>query len=80
MILEGIDRPENFPFLYRIDLCFAPKAPIPTSFKVLVSFNDSDSNTCRGTVEDISLDFIDLFLPVILPKQLQQVIGDCVAG
>lgn len=71
----GADGSETFPFLYKIDLCFTPKAPIPTSFKVLISFNDGDSNTCKGTVDDISLDFIDLFLPVILPQQLQQVTG-----
>jgi hypothetical protein len=52
-------------------MSFQPQAPIPTSFQVNIVFNDPDSKTCKGSVAPISLDFQDLFLPPVIPADLQ---------
>jgi len=63
--------PESFPFIYKIVLSFQPLVPIPTSFKVSITFNDREAKVWRGKMDSISLEFQDLFLPIFVPTNIQ---------
>lgn len=63
---------EQFPFQFNFSLHFQPKAPIPTSFQVKISFNDHEAKPCKGELDPISLNFQDLFLPIPIPPQFLQ--------
>lgn len=58
---------DSFPYVYNLTLSFRPYAPIPTSFQVSVNFNDPEAKPGCGAMDSISLDFLDLFLPVFIP-------------
>jgi hypothetical protein len=59
--------------MFRLDLNFVPVLPIPTSFSVTTTFNDTQAKIGQGVMDPISLDFEDLLLPTLIPDNIDLV-------
>ncbi|GAB5353011.1 hypothetical protein AAMO2058_000001800 [Amorphochlora amoebiformis] len=62
----------RFPYVYRFTVALVPRFPAPSSFRATVLFNDEAGNTCRGSLEPLSITFADLLLPLPITPNLRK--------